>query len=143
VTGQRTLLLSLRPRYADAILDGTKTIEIRRRPVNAEAGTPIILYSSSPVMAVVGTAFLGAVQTLNTEAAWQQHRDVLGVARQELDSYLEGIPNAYLLHIEGVRRLNNPLPLGHLRSEGPFQPPQSFRYLSAMDPLSLRRLVCA
>ena len=57
MTAGRTLLLSLRPRFADAILTGAKTIEVRRRPVNASAGTPISLYASSPLRAyfVFGT----------------------------------------------------------------------------------------
>lgn len=63
VSHQRTLLLSLRPRYATAILTGDKTTELRRRPVNALPGTPIILYASSPIMAVVGTARLADVHS--------------------------------------------------------------------------------
>ena len=42
MTTARTLLLSLRPRFADAILSGAKTVELRRRPINADPGTPII-----------------------------------------------------------------------------------------------------
>ena len=56
MTYRRTLLLSLRPRFAQAILSGAKTVEVRRRPVNAPPQTPIILYASSPTMAIVGTA---------------------------------------------------------------------------------------
>jgi predicted transcriptional regulator len=54
--GARTLLLSLRPRFADAILAGAKTVELRRRPINARPGTAILLYASRPMMAIVGTA---------------------------------------------------------------------------------------
>ena len=72
-TVRRTLLLSLRPRFAQAILSGAKTVELRRRPVNAPPQTPIILYASSRTMAIVGTARLREVQTLAPDAAWVQH----------------------------------------------------------------------
>ncbi|MBO3736561.1 ASCH domain-containing protein [Actinoplanes flavus] len=141
MTAQRTLLLSLRPRFAAAILAGTKTIEIRRRPVNASPGTPIILYASSPQMAVVGTARLGSVTVCPPDDGWQRFHDEFGLDREEYDSYLDGAANAHLLHVTAVNRLNEPLPLRHLREQAPFQPPQSFRYVAAGDPAGLRDLV--
>ncbi|WP_436523632.1 ASCH domain-containing protein [Actinoplanes sp. HUAS TT8] len=143
MTNQRTLLLSLRPRFAAAILAGTKVIEIRRRPVNAVPGTPIILYASSPQMAVVGTARLGEVTVCLPGDGWRRFHEDLGVSREEYDAYLDGAANAHLLHIRAVNRLNEPLPLRHLREQAPFQPPQSFRYVAAGDPAGLRDLVKA
>jgi predicted transcriptional regulator len=141
VSCQRTLLLSLRPRYASAILSGEKTTELRRRPVNALPGTPIILYASSPVMAVVGTARLADVHSCSPQTAWRRNHDTLGLTRQEFDTYLEGASTAYLLQLCRVQILNEPLPLHHLRQQGPFQPPQSFRYIAASDPSTLQELV--
>jgi predicted transcriptional regulator len=79
VTTHRTLLLSLRPRFADTILSGAKTVELRRRPINAQPHTPIILYASNPTMAIVGTARLGEVHAHTPAAAWQKHRKSLGL----------------------------------------------------------------
>ncbi|GIH16044.1 ASCH domain-containing protein [Rugosimonospora africana] len=143
MTVQRTLLLSLRPRFADAILNGTKTIEIRRRPVNTASGTPIILYASSPMMAVVGTAQLAGVDVYTPETAWRKYRRTFGLTRAEYDAYLDGSDVAYLLGLHRVNSLNEPLPLRHLREEGPFRPPQSFRYIAASDPSRLKNLVPA
>ncbi|MGW3890437.1 hypothetical protein ACWD69_17245 [Micromonospora chokoriensis] len=138
---QRTLLLSLRPRFAAAILAGAKSIEIRRRPVNASPGTPIILYASSPQMAVVGTARLGSVTICAPDDGWVRFHQEFGLDREEYNAYLDGASNAYLLHLTNVNRLNEPLPLRHLRAQAPFQPPQSFRYVAADDPAGLRDLV--
>lgn len=137
----RTLLLSLRPRYATAILAGTKTIEIRRRPVIASAGTPIILYASSPQMAVVGTARLSGTTVCPPDEGWRHHHREFGLSRDEYEAYLDGAANAHLLHLTAVNRLNEPLPLRHLREQAPFQPPQSFRYIAPADPADLRDLV--
>ncbi|MDZ5447389.1 hypothetical protein U2F26_32575 [Micromonospora sp. 4G57] len=138
---QRTLLLSLRPRFATAILASAKNIEIRRRPVNASPGTPIILYASSPQMAVVGTARLGSTTVCAPDDGWRRFSQQFGLSRDEYDAYLDGALNAHLLHLTTVNRLNEPLPLRHLREQAPFHPPQSFRYVAAGDPAGLRDLV--
>ncbi len=140
-TVRRTLLLSLRPRFAQAILSGAKTVELRRRPVIAPPQTPIILYASSPTMAIVGTARLREVQTLTPNAAWSQHRRSLALTRLEFDAYLDGSVYAYLLILHRVCTLDEPLTLRELRQEGPFQPPQSFRYIAPSDPAPVRHLI--
>jgi predicted transcriptional regulator len=135
------LLLSLRPRFASAILDGTKTAEVRRRPINAALGTPIILYASSPVRAVVGTARLARVRILSPEVAWQEHGAGLALSRVEFHDYLVGSPAAHILILKQVNVLNEPLYLTDLRENAPFNPPQSFRYITASDPVSLHDIV--
>ena len=140
---QRVLLISIRPRFARAILAGTKTIELRRRPVNAEPGTRIILYASTPDRAVVGTATLQGTEAREPAEAWRRYRRRLGLERQEFDAYLDGSDCAHLLLLTQVCTLNEPLHLHRLRQDGGFRPPQSFRYVTASDPSSLRELVTA
>ncbi|MEU4394992.1 ASCH domain-containing protein [Kribbella sp. NPDC023855] len=141
MTTPSALLLSLRPRFAEAILNGSKTIEIRRRPVRAPAGTPLILYASSPTMAVVGTAVLADVLVLTPHTAWRRYRESLGVTWSEFMDYLEGAPAAHLLRVTDAKELDQPIPLQVLRRTTRFNPPQSFRYVAPTDPLQLRRLV--
>ena len=50
----RVTLLSVRPRFAEALLNGTKTAEIRRRRANIPDGSLCLLYASAPVRALVG-----------------------------------------------------------------------------------------
>jgi predicted transcriptional regulator len=49
-------LISIRPGYANAILDGTKTIELRRRVPELVSGTRLWIYATRPTAAVVGVA---------------------------------------------------------------------------------------
>ncbi|WP_237302536.1 ASCH domain-containing protein [Streptomyces sp. S063] len=51
-TPERALLLSLHPRFATAILNGEKTVELRRQRVAVPPGTPVIIYATSPTMAL-------------------------------------------------------------------------------------------
>lgn len=131
----RTLILSLRPRFAEAFIAGTKTVEVRRRPIRATAGTRVILYASSPTMAVVGTAKLVDSMTLKPRTAWRRYRDTLSLSWAEFSAYLEGVENAHLLRLDDVKQLGPPVHLYALRQAGSFTVPQSFRYVSPTDPV--------
>ncbi|WP_211257925.1 ASCH domain-containing protein [Lentzea albidocapillata] len=139
----RPLLLSLRPRFAEAILDGTKTVELRRTRLSAPDGTHLILYASSPVMAVVGTAVLVGRDTDTPARIWRRHRKNSGLLRHEYDEYFAGADLATALHVGFPHRLADPWPLSVLRGTAKFQPPQSYRFVSDDDPAQLRSLVDA
>ena len=141
MTDRSALLLSVRPRFAQAILAGTKTVEIRRRPIRSGSGTPVVLYASTPTMAVVGTARLVDVEALTLHRAWRRYRHTLGVSWPEFTEYLDGVDVAYLLRLDDVKELERPILLHTLRARRPFQPPQSFRYINSGDPKQLRDLV--
>lgn len=134
------LLLSVRPRFAEAILSGQKTVEVRRRRVGAPDGSPVVLYASSPVMAVVGTARLERMETLGLEDAWEKHGHTMGITRSEFDNYLSGSAAACLLFLVDPSPLGSPLPLSDLRSGRKFHPPQSYRYVAESDPTAIREL---
>jgi predicted transcriptional regulator len=62
---QRDILVSIRPVFATKILEGQKSVELRRRfPIQAGAGCRLLIYSSRPVSAVVGFARIKTVLKL-------------------------------------------------------------------------------
>lgn len=136
----RPLLVSLRPRFAEAILDGSKTVELRRTKVSAPPGTLLVLYSSSPVMAVVGVATLADRDTASPPTIWRRHRGKVGLSQAEFSAYFAGAEQATALSITAPRALEEPLPLALLRKGCTFQPPQSYRYLTDEDPAPLTEL---
>jgi len=136
----RPLVLSLRPRFADAILDGTKTVELRRTRLSAPSGTLLILYASTPVMAVIGTAILADRDTDTPSRIWRRHRPNLSLTKAEYDAYLAGASTATAVTVASPQRLPEPHTLAALRTRATFRPPQSFRYLSDQDPVQLHDL---
>ena len=126
----RALLLSIRPRYAHAILNGTKTAEIRRQRPNVHPGTLVIIYATKPVGALIGTARISDVSEGAPVTLWERHRRATGVSQAEYDGYLSGTDTAYLLFLCQVQRLEPLLTLEQMRLTNAFQPPQSYRYLS-------------
>jgi len=137
----QALVLSLKPRFANAILDATKTVELRRTRIAAPPGTRLVLYASAPVMAVVGFATLAATDTDLPERIWRRHRRNLGLNRGEYDLYLDGAKAATAVTIVDPERLTRPHALAALREETGFRPPQSYRYLTAVDPEVLRAAI--
>src|SRR6266851_9958504 len=61
----KDLLISIKPEYASAILEGRKTVELRRKfPEDVAFGSRLYIYSSSPIQAVVGIASVTRVDRL-------------------------------------------------------------------------------
>ena len=127
---ERAILLSVRPQYAHAILAGTKRVEIRRKRPDADPGTPVIIYATKPVGAVIGTASIDRICEGTPDHLWQQHHDQMGIVRSEYDDYLCGMSTAYVLLLSGARSLHSPLTLDDMRETADFQPPRSYRYIN-------------
>jgi predicted transcriptional regulator len=127
---ERALLISVHPRFATAILEGTKTVELRRQRVAVPEGTPVVLYATSPVMALVGTARVSRVDSATPAAIWRRHRADSGINRDEYDAYMHGASQASALVLKSPQPLGLAVPLAHLRVGGPFHPPQSYRYVT-------------
>jgi predicted transcriptional regulator len=127
---ERALLLSIRPRFAESIMNGSKIAEIRRQRPNIAAGTPVIIYATLPVAAVVGSARLGEVHGGRPDEIWSDYQCFMGVTRAEFDEYLAGAEAAYVLMLADVQRLETPLALSRMREASDFHPPRSYRYIN-------------
>lgn len=126
---QRDVVLSIRPQYSDRILEGKKTVELRRRfPVSAPSGTIAYIYSTTPVRAMVGHAAIRDVLKLPIEQIWTKFEDVALIERKHFDKYFEGLDFGYALCFDEVRSFSRPIPLSELRERFGFEPPQSFLY---------------
>jgi len=127
---ERVLLLSLKPTYADAILDGRKTVELRRVRPRALPGTTVLIYASTPRRALLGGCEVVGVRTGEPDEVWDLHGPLTSVDRPTYDAYFEGASTAVAIQVGNPWRLLNPIPLEALRLLGSeFEPPQSFRYV--------------
>lgn len=121
------LLMSIQPRFADAILAGTKTVELRRKPPRDQPDV-VIIYGSGAAKAVLGVAQLKEVHTSTPDDIWKRFGDTAGVSRAEFNVYFEGSETAAALELTNARRSGANVPLSTLREFG-LEPPQSWRYL--------------
>jgi len=127
---ERALLLSVHPQFAESILDGSKTAEIRRQRPDVHPGTLVIIYATKPVGAIVGTARISGLSQGSPAEIWERHKAHARITREDFDSYLEGAATAYALLLESVQRLVPLLTLEQMRAAASFHPPQSYRYVT-------------
>lgn len=124
------VLLSVRPRYARALLAGTKTAEVRRRFPHQPAGTTLYLYSSTPDRAILGTVQLERIDRPSADRVWHLYRHEIEIDEAALGAYLSRIDSAAILRVSHSVRWAHPVSLYDLRLNLGIEPPQSFRYLS-------------
>ena len=128
---ERTLLLSLRPEFADKVFAGTKKVELRRIRPSVEIHGLVLVYVSTPVRAIVGAFRVRDVIERSPAALWREVREHAGVTRRQYDDYYLGAPKAYGIFLSSVRRFREPVELTDLRKLWPgFHPPQSYLYLN-------------
>lgn len=127
-----TLFLSIKPTFARRILAGTKTIELRRVRPNVTPGDHVLIYSSSPEMALLGSARVEEILSDAPNNLWDRVKDHGGVSRKEYDDYFSGATAAIGIRLGDVQPLSRPIPLRELRERWPWlRPPQSYRYVDA------------
>jgi len=131
------VVISIKPRYADLILSGRKTVELRKASARLPAGTRAVIYASSPTRALVGQAVIGQRHQLPLPELWARFGQQAAVGVDEFQRYYAGDTEGVAFGLEAVRRHDEAIPLDELRRLGQgFRPPQSYMRL----PVFLRRL---
>jgi predicted transcriptional regulator len=127
----RDVLVSIRPFYASKILDGRKTVELRRRfPEVGTVGALALIYSSSPVRAIVGYARIKMVLKLPLSQLWKEHGTAACISKKEFDAYFVGLRFGFAIVLEGVGTLKRELKAAELEMQLGIVPPQSYRYVT-------------
>lgn len=122
-------VLSIRPTFMERILSGEKTIELRRRfPTKVGADCSALLYSTSPIQAIVGIAHLETVSHQSVRQLWRQFGVAAAVTRAEFEAYFQQLTHGFALHLRDVRRFPEPIHLTDLARRFEFSPPQSYCY---------------
>jgi predicted transcriptional regulator len=122
-------VVSIKPEYATKIVDGLKTVELRRRfPYGTVTGARIYVYATAPMQAVIGFATIRGVERSPIEQIWTAYREVAHINRNDLEDYYKGVDAGYVLVLQAPVRLTEPVSLDVLKSKLDFTPPQSFAY---------------
>ncbi len=126
---KRDVVLSIRPVYSEKIIQGKKTIELRRRfPISAPRGTIAYIYSTSPVRAMIGSVEIENVVKLPVADIWKKYGKMAQIDRPNFDEYFYGVKHGFALKFTNVRRFTRQIDLAELRKRFGFEPPQSFLY---------------
>jgi predicted transcriptional regulator len=128
-TARRDFLVSIRPTHVENIAKGRKTVELRRRFSEDAEGALILMYSTSPTRAIVGSATIAGVRRLGLKALWDRYGEAACVERQTFDAYFQGLKEGYAILLSDVRVFARAVAATHLKEKFGFVAPQSFMYL--------------
>lgn len=130
---KQDVLLSVRPQYANLLVDGVKRIELRRKfPTNLKGGTRCLIYSSSPTQRVIGECKIESVKKLPLVDLWKESAMDAMISWADFSSYFSGLDCGYAVRVYGPQRYERPKELSKVAGKEA-KPPQSYRYLPGKD----------
>ena len=141
VDPDRMMVLSLKPRFAEMILSGSKTVELRRTGPRIRVPTRALIYATTPVKALVGSCIVESVTTVGLAVLWEAYGSRTGLHHGEFRSYFEGREAGSALVLSEACRFARQVPLADLRASRCMdRPPQSYSYIDATTGDQLLRL---
>ncbi len=128
----RMIVLSLKPRFAEGILAGDKTVELRRTEPKIVVPTQALLYATTPARALLGTCVITNVRSADLAVLWNEYGSRTGLLHHEFQRYFEGVEVGTALTLTQSRPFSRKIPLQDLRATpSSFRPPQSFAYVDS------------
>lgn len=121
------ILLSIKPEYAEKILDGNKRYEFRRVVPKANGVTTVVIYATKPIGMVIGEFDIDGVLSEKPSALWAQTSKYSGISKKFFNEYFRGRDTGHAIKVKEARRYETPVDLGSVLGHG--VAPQSFCYL--------------
>jgi len=119
------MLLSINPEHVENILNGSKKYEYRKVRCKSEI-SKIVIYSTFPIMRIVGEVEVLDIIVDNPETVWKITSNASGISKHFFDDYFRNKSNAVAYKLGKVIIYNNPIQLEDL---GISNAPQSFMYI--------------
>ncbi|MBE5924676.1 MAG: hypothetical protein E7271_09465 [Lachnospiraceae bacterium] len=119
------ILLSINPEHVENIMNGTKKYEFRKKACKRHVDK-ILIYSTNPIMRVVGEAEVEDVLIDNPETIWKKTEKKSGIDKAFFDKYYEDREQAVAYKLKNVIKYIKPK---KLIEYGISCAPQSFRYV--------------
>jgi len=120
------ILLSINPEYVGRIMCGEKKYEFRKNLCKRKVDK-IIIYSTSPVMKVVGEAEVEEVLVDEPKKIWEITKNHSGINQEFFEEYYDGRTQAVAYKLNNIVKYAKPKVLADY---GVNAAPQSFCYLN-------------
>jgi type I restriction enzyme S subunit len=126
------VLLSIRPKYCEAILTGKKKYEFRRTIFKNNDVKKIYLYRNSDIKRIVGSFLISHILMGSPKEIWEKCKKQSGITKREFFDYFKGSDIAYAIRIKKTHKLKRSIdPYTKVKN---FVPPQSFHYIKSIWP---------
>ena len=128
---KKYILMSIKPKYAEKVKKGSKTIELRKHLPHFNSGDVIIFYESSPVCKITFLCEVTQIISMKREDLWRKFHHCLGILKKDYEIYYGKNEIAFGIVLDKVVSLS-PQSLEFLFN-GKIKPPQSYLFLSEED----------
>src|SRR4030043_1267911 len=120
------VLLSIRPKYAEAITEGRKSFEFRKSIFKYNYVERVYLYATKPVSKVVGSFKVGEIICREPKLLWEEFGQLSGISSLEFFKYFEDSDIGFAIEIKDLEVFQTPVNPGSFIAG--FKPPRSFKY---------------
>lgn len=119
------MLLSINPEHVENIMSGIKRYEFRKVRCRSDVDK-MLIYSTAPVMMVVGEAEIVRIIEDKPEIVWELTCNYSGIAKEFFDCYYKDKGKAVAYKLGKIKKYPEPLKLSEF---GIKFAPQSFVYV--------------
>ena len=119
------MLISIKPEYVKNIFNGSKKYEYRKIRCKQDIDK-IIIYSTYPIMKVVGEAKVEKILEDSPDRIWDKTKKYSGIDLNFYQKYFKGRSKAIAYKLTNIKKYDSPK---ELSSYGIKAAPQSFVYI--------------
>ena len=122
----KEVIISIKPKYALAIIKGEKRIEFRKRKPNIKAGTRCYIYATAPYKMIIGYLIYWGCIIRRKDQLWKEVQSIAGITKEEFDAYYKNKELAYGW-IFSAYKAKEPFPIEVFDLK---RPPQSYQFIN-------------
>lgn len=119
------VILSIKPYYAEKILNGEKTYELRKSIFKVPNIKTVIIYASSPVSRIIGEFEIEGIIHEEITVLWKKTREFNAVNKSFFDEYFADKKKGYGIKIKNYKRYKETY---NIKEKYGVTAPQSFSY---------------
>lgn len=126
-SSKEQIILSIKKKYSDQIINGTKKVEFRRKPIPEDIKSIIINSTGISTGPIISGIFdIGGIVKDTPENLWEKFKDVGGIDKNSYDSYFSGHSTGYAILVDNVKEIGIE---SLCMFGGYFKSPQFYKYL--------------
>ncbi|MDN3594210.1 hypothetical protein [Zunongwangia endophytica] len=134
ISVESILLISVKPEFAEKILIGKKTIELRKStPKKVNKENYILIYVTSPIKELWAICKINNLIKEDKKTFWNKYGSKTGITKYQFNEYCKTNENAFGIELKEIKNFSKySIELKDLKKAFPnFMPPQTYSYIKS------------
>jgi len=132
--------MSIQPSYAEAILQGSKLVEFRKRPIAGDV-SHVLVYATKPIGGIIGAFAIAGQKTASPQKLWEAFHEIAGIDLDSFEAYYGTLDEGTGIEVGEV--LVAPHAFSLLETLGLTRAPQSFQFVDSEKARILMNSMCS